>query len=383
MIHRRENKGIMEPIYFNYNSTHPILPEAIQAWKEAAERYWQNPSALDARSVTAYTQLENARSTVAQFCGADTSSIIFTSGATENAHSVFAYWSRNALPSQKVGISVLEHPCVYQAAERYFPGRTVPLKITPDGIVDCHHLEGLFKKENLVGVAVLAASHLLGTLQPIEKIANLCHMNGVSLFVDAAQWAGRLPMNSLQNADWIGISSHKLGGPKGVGALKIPSGIEEALLLVGGHQQNGLRAGTEDVPGICGFAKAWEVKSSEQPQNHRERFLEKILKDSPGIKPIVPQGPSLWNTVGLLVPHASNTRWVKRLEKRGYIVGQGSACGTNPQNVLLSECLQIPTESWQSFLRISSGSTTPLEAWLELALVLCDIESQFSKEQFF
>lgn len=369
----------MEPIYFNYNSTHPILPEAIEVWKEAAKRYWQNPSALDAGAVATHTQLEHARSTVAQYCGTRPSSIVFTSGATENAHSVFAYWRKKALSSQKVGISVLEHTCVYQAAEQYFPGKTVPLRITKDGILDCDYLEKCLEKDHFLGIAVLAASHLIGTLQPIKEIAKICHAKGVSLFVDGAQWAGRLPMEPLHDADWIGVSSHKLGGPKGVGALKIPLGIEESLLFVGGHQQNGLRAGTEDVPGILAFVKAWEMKFKENIPHHREVFLQEILQKSQNFSLVASKGPCLWNTVGLIIPHAHNTRWLKRLEKRGYIVGQGSACGSNPQDALLSECLQIPVESWQHFLRLSGGFNTSLEEWMGLAAALTELEREFEE----
>ena len=367
------------PIYFNHNSTHPVLPEAIEAWTEAAKIYWKNPSALDAGGVLAHTKLEEARSQVANFCQTEASSIVFTSGATENAHSVFSYWSRNSTAECKVGVSVLEHPCVYQAAQHYFPGRTVPLRITPEGTLDCDYLSEILEKEKIRGVAVLAASHLIGTLQPIPTIAALCHTHGASLFVDAAQWAGRLPIDPLQEADWLGMSSHKLGGPRGVGALKIPSGINEPLLFAGGHQQNDLRAGTEDVPGILGFVKAWEATSRKTPAQDRGRFIELLGKVLPEFQVIAPNSPALWNTVGVIAPHTSNTRWVKRLEKKGYIVGQGSACGSNPQDLLLSESLGVSIDVWQRFLRFSGGYETQWQDWEGLAHALKSLDMEFTQ----
>jgi cysteine desulfurase len=367
--------------YFNHNSTSPIRLEAIKAWEEAARLYWQNPSALDAASVAAHTKLEEAREQVAQWCGAQPERIVFTSGATENAHSVFAYWSRIAAPHQVVGVSVLEHPCVFKAAQHYFKDRVVPLKVNREGIIDKDALRQTLLENDCVGVAVLAASHLMGVLQPIPEVLEVCCQQSVSLFVDAAQWAGRLPMEPLWGANFLGISSHKLGGPRGVGALKVPLGLGAPLMFHGGHQQNDLRAGTEDVPGILAFVAAWQTTFQLQPLFDRKKVIQVLQERMPNAVVLGHPEQVLWNTIGIVVSHGANTRWLKRLEKRGFIVGQGSACGSNPQDVLLSDSLGVPVEIWQRFLRLSAGYETTFEDWMALIEALAEVSEELEVVQ--
>ena len=359
--------------YFDYNATAPLSPEALVAWQLASKIYWANPSALYRHGVEAYEALMAARLWVAGQVGASLDQIVFTSGATENAHSAFALAARNGGSLSWVAISALEHPCVRAAAERYFPGRVYLLPLNASGVVCFDVLERALGEKTFSLVAIMAASNEIGTLQPWKEAHVICKKNRVPLLVDAVQWTGRLPSWDLGGCDFVSISSHKLGGPRGVGVLKIPESAEGGLLMDGGGQEANYRAGTENVPSILGFVAAWKAVEAVRERvaleqgAFRDQFVAALKDSIPGVELLGEAAPRLWNTATLLMPLHAGTRWVKRLDKLGFEVGTGAACANDGGKALSLRALGLDEEASQRIVRVSGGPQTLQSEWAALA----------------
>jgi cysteine desulfurase len=224
-------------------------------------------------------------------------------------------------------------------------------------------------------VAVMAANNETGVLQSWREAGAMCRQYAVPFFCDAAQWIGKLPAAGLGECDFVSGAAHKFGGPRGVGFLKCPAKGRVEPLLLGGPQEEGRRAGTENVAGVLAMIAALEVRERQLAANeHRARessrdaFVNDMLAALPGAELVGADQPRLWNTVSALMPEADcRQRWVVKLDKLGFAVSTGSACssGKEAPSHVLSAMGFSPADTGR-VLRFSAGWETTREDWSRL-----------------
>ena len=252
-----DQRALTIPVYLDANATEPLRPEARQAVIEALDLVG-NPSSIHAAGRAARALLEAARRTIATSFGARPANLVFTSGGTEADALAMAAFS----PGRRVIIGATEHDAV-RAATRSLPGGATILPVDHHGTADLEALDRLLA-EAPAFLCLMLANNETGTIQPIAEAARLCHRHGALLHVDAVQAAGRIPvdLDSL-GADSLALSAHKLGGPKGAGALLLAPGRDVPAQLPGGGQERGRRGGTPALPAIAGFAAACEAPAHD------------------------------------------------------------------------------------------------------------------------
>jgi cysteine desulfurase len=319
--------------------------------------------------------LQAARETLAVTLGCDPLDLVWTSGATESNNMVLHHFFREAAGGGEVWVSAIEHPCVLAAARHYFPKRHRLIPVTRGGAVDIDWLDRALKKKSPVMIAVMAANNETGVVQPWRDVLKLCRRHRVPLFCDAAQWLGKLPARGLGDCDFVSGCAHKFGGPKGVGLLKCPSRGRAQPLLLGGPQEDGRRAGTENVAGVLAMMAALEHRErllSNEGQKQRTLwrtgFELDLVKHLPGAHVVGAGQERLWNTVSALMPEADcQQRWVVKLDKSGFAVSTGSACssGKEESSHVLAAMGYTPAEA-ASVLRFSSGWETTQTDWNSL-----------------
>ncbi len=246
-----------ERIYLDWNATTPLRPEA-RAAMTAAMDLLGNPSSVHAEGRQARRLMEDARAAVARAVGAVPRNVVFTSGGTEaNALALNPGLRAPAGPVGRLLISAIEHPSVLSGGQ-FPPNAIQTIPVTSSGVIDLERLGALLADGTPALVSVMAANNETGALQPIPEVADIVHAAGSLLHVDAIQALGKISFDMSEiNADLATVSAHKIGGPKGVGALILgPNAEGLAPLLRGGGQERGRRAGTENVVGIAGFGAA-------------------------------------------------------------------------------------------------------------------------------
>lgn len=362
-------------IYFDHNATTPLLPAARDTWLEATEKLVGNPSSPHRVGQRADRALQAAREDLAVSLGCDASEIVWTSGATESANAVFHHFSKILGATSTVFLSSIEHPCVLAAAEVRFPGRVALIPVNADGVVDSGWLRERVKSAKPGLVAVMAANNETGVIQPWEQIRQLCQDAQVPFFCDAVQWMGKQASRGLGACDFVSGSAHKFGGPRGVGFLKCPSGVKLSAMICGGGQEDGRRAGTENVAGVLSMMAAWREREAAiaaggamERESWRREFEGRLLVELPGSEIVGAKVPRLWNTVSALMPEADcQQRWVVKLDRFGFAVSTGSACSSGREKAshVLSAMGGAPAQAGR-VLRFSSGWETKREEWLAL-----------------
>ena len=249
--------------YLDYNATAPLRPEAREAMVAALATHG-NPSSVHAEGRAARALIESARAKVARLAGAKPENVIFTSGGSEANALALAAQTGEAWHCY---ISAVEHPSVL-AGGRFYRESTSRIPVSADGVIDLDVLAAELAKHHLGGwrpfVSLMAANNETGAIQPVAAAAEIVHEAGGLLHTDAVQVAGRLPLDfSALGADMMTLSAHKIGGPKGVGALVLREGVPVEPLIKGGGQERRRRAGTENVAGIVGFGVAAELAAAE------------------------------------------------------------------------------------------------------------------------
>ena len=370
-----------ERIYLDWNATTPLRPEAKAAMAQAWE-VGGNPSSVHAEGRQARRLMEEARAAVAASVGADAANVIFTSGGTEaNSLALTPGLRRGKGPAvERLLTSAIEHASVL-AGGRFAAGATGRIGVTRAGIIDLRRLRALLDGPPAL-VSVMLANNETGAIQPVADAAKLVHDAGGLLHVDAIQALGKISFDlASTGADLLSLSAHKIGGPKGVGALLLAEGIEGlAPLLRGGGQEKGRRAGTEDVAGIAGFGVATRAalidreRDASRTENLRAR-LESGLRQTPGVVVFAQEAARLPNTVLFAIPGMRAETAVIGFDLAGIAVSSGSACSSGkvqPSHVV--EAMGYGRELAQGAVRISLGwSTTEadidltIQAWRKLA----------------
>lgn len=299
----------------------------------------------------------------------------------------FHHAARTLPPHAEVWVSAIEHPCVLEPARQYFGNRTRLVPVTREGGVDLDWLKRELTRSSPGMVAVMAANNETGILQPWREAASLCQEAGVAILCDAVQWIGKLPAAGIGCCDFVIGSAHKFGGPKGAGFIKSPKGQSLKPLIYGGPQQEGRRAGTENVAAILAMVAMIEAREKDlssgrhqRRESYRTAFEHALLGNLPGSAIIGVEQARLWNTVFALMPQMdSRRRWVVTLDKMGFAVSTGSACSSGreaPSHVLAA--MGYSTVEAGRVLRFSSSWETTPEEWNQLAAALQEAASILS-----
>jgi len=356
--------------YLDNAASSPMRPEALEAMFAHAKERYANPSAIHALGQAARKALEASRGEVAALIGADASEIVFTSGATEANNlairGVIGPLLEAGRPVHAV-TTALEHASVlktYEALEKRGLALTV-VQPGPDGLVRTEDVLGAVRAETAL-VSVIAASNEIGTLQPVEAIGKgLKRVPAAPLFhVDAVQAvvSADADMRSSQ-ADLFTVSAHKIGGPKGVGALGVRKGVKLAPLFAGGGHEGGLRSGTENASGIAGFgAAASALRSSRAAEIGRYQDLRARLVAAlpPGAKPLIGSGvPVAPHVLAIECAGKENDWIVLLLSRAGVMAAAGSACKSGSREAsTVVRALGLDDARARSVIRASFGFAT-------------------------
>jgi cysteine desulfurase len=365
-------------IYLDHNATAPLCAAAREAWLAAHERGFGNPSSLHRPGQRAERALDLAREELAAHLGSQASDLVWTSGATEAANATLAHLSKQTRSA--LAVSAIEHPCVMEAAERWFEGRLEIIPVDANGIVRIERVQTLLASKTIGALAAMAANNETGVLQPWQTLRQLCTESGVPFVCDATQWMGRLPGTELGVCDYVFASGHKFGAPVGIGFLKLPARAAGPIfqsLLLGGPQEDARRAGTQNVAAAAAFAAALNhsaanMDSIAERLAIRARIESQLRERIEGLRIIAESEQRLWNTITILAPAALDCRqrWVVRLDAAGVAASSGSACASgkeNPSHVLtamgLGDCAD-------RVVRFSGGWETTETEW-QRAVEIC------------
>ena len=354
-------------IYLDHAATSPLRPEVLDAMLPYLTEHSGNPSSLHASGRRARQGLDEAREMLAALIGAAPREIVFTGGGTEadNLAVKGAAWAASPRGKHLI-VSAVEHKAVLNAVailERSGFEITL-LPVDRYGRVDPADIEDALTDRTTL-VSVMAANNEVGTLEPIESIGALVREHAALFHVDAVQWAAHLPIDvDAWQADLVSLSAHKLGGPKGVGALFVRRGTQLLPQLQGGSQERQRRAGTENVAGIVGMAAAFAlVHGDGNAEGERQRALADQLRDGlvamGGITLTGDPVERLPNNVSLVVEGAEGGDLVAALDLEGVEVSTGSACtsgSTEPSHVLLA--MGIDPHTAHGSLRMTLGPET-------------------------
>jgi len=354
-------------IYFDHNASTPVRPEAAAALQAALAGLHANPSSAHREGQRARAAIERAREQVGALVGARPDEVVFTSGGTEGDHVALigAAWAAEPR-GRRIAISALEHHAIHGAAavlERL--GWAVEhLPADADGRIDPAAIESL--PTDTTVVAVMLANNETGVIQPLAEIARRATARGLRVVCDAVQAAGKIPVRrDPLGADYLVISGHKFGGPKGAGALIVGAGAPLEPLFRGSAQERGRRGGTENLPGIVALGAAAAAAARDLEAEH-QRLLELRARLESGVRAALPDAvvhgaaaPRLPNTVNLSIPGARSDHMLMALDARGVAVSAGAACASGavePSPVL--SAMGVPRELAVCALRLSMGRDT-------------------------
>jgi cysteine desulfurase len=346
-------------IYFDHNATTPIDDRVLEAMMPFLKAFYGNPSSLYRHGRLVRSAIDTAREQVAALVGAQPAQIIFTSGGTEaNNLALFAI-----NPKSKLVISAIEHPCISEPAE-YLAGQGHELKLISvdgNGLVTQDALDEV-SQYNPGLVSIMLANNETGVIQDVARFAQQLRDKGIIFHTDAVQALGKIPVDFNQlGVNMMTLSSHKIYGPKGCGALVFDKTVSLKSMLLGGGQEQGYRAGTENSPAIIGFGKAAELAGVELAQRAEHllklrELLEERLATVPGIAIFAKNVERLPNTVQFGIEGMDGEMLLMKLDQKGIAVSSGSACasgGGKPSPVLAA--MGVSAELAKSAIRVSLG----------------------------
>lgn len=365
----------MKPIYLDHAAATPLLPEVLDAMLPLLREQYGNPSSLHRFGRSARSVVSSARDHIARLLHCDSRELIFTGGGTE-ADNMALFGTAAVPPATRNHIisTTIEHHAVLHSLGRLERlGYTVTyLPVDTTGLISLDDLAAAIRPETLL-ITAMYGNNEVGSIQPIEEIGRLARQHGIFFHVDAVQAAGVLPIDlSSLPVDMMSFSAHKLGGPKGVGALYASAKVSLAPLLYGGNQEKKKRAGTENTAGIAGFAEAFRIAAAsaadKQPFYERLRLrMEDGLRAELGENGYVVNGPAdpakrLPHILNVSFPGLSTETLLMNLDLEGVAAASGSACTSGSlelSHVLVA--MGLPEEVASSAVRFSFGHSTTEE----------------------
>ncbi|MBO7146668.1 MAG: cysteine desulfurase NifS [Lentisphaeria bacterium] len=357
-------------IYLDNNATTAVAPEVFEAMTPFLTRLYGNPSSIHNFGGQVAAHIENAREQLAALIGAAPTEVIFTSCGTESDNAAI----RSALDfcpkRDKIVVSKVEHPAVLNLAKdlerRGYRISHIP--VDTKGRLDMERAKEMIDDQTAV-VSVMWANNETGNIYPVAELGELAHKNGALFHTDAVQAVGKIPIDLAQlPIDFLSLSGHKLHAPKGVGALYVKRGVRFRPFVVGGHQENGRRAGTENVASIVGLGKAAELAKAgiANENTHvkamRDKLEQTILATIPSVRVNGDPEHRLPNTANISFEYIEGESILMLLDMFGICASSGSACTTGslePSHVL--RAMGIPYTAAHGAIRFSFSRYNTME----------------------
>lgn len=363
---------IKTPIYFDHAATTPVDKRVVEKMIPYFTDVFGNPNSQHMFGRDSVKAVDEARDTIAKIINAKPTEVYFTSGGTEADN-----WALRGVAraykdkGNHIIISPLEHAAMITTAKALEKeGFKVDfMKVDGEGFVDLEHLKSIMTDKTIF-VGCMVANNEVGTIEPIREIAKIAHEYGAIAFADAVQAAGVIKLDVKElGVDLMSMSSHKIYGPKGVGALYIRNGVKVESIITGGHQERTKRGGTTNVPGLVGFAEAFKIADQELEKNFeyvsslRDRFIDRVLSEVPFVKL---NGPRKQNRLpanaDFSFEYIEGESILFSLDIAGIAVSSGSACSSGslePSHVLLA--LGLPEALAHGSIRFSFGKHNTIE----------------------
>ncbi|GAB4222143.1 MAG: cysteine desulfurase family protein [Spirochaetales bacterium] len=372
----------MKHLYLDWAATSPIHPEVARIQKQTAEEFFGNPSSIHDWGLEARDLLESCRKKCARFLGAKENQVVFTGGGSEANNLVLTSFLWKASPAHAI-VPLFEHASVYEPSRvlERFGWEVTRVPAGKDGRIDPERIRQSLKK-NTALVALMLVNNETGAIQPVEEVIRSIRAaegegRPIHVHVDAVQAVGKIPVDFQQlGTDSLSVSAHKFRGPRGVGILLVKKSLPS--LLTGGGQENGIRPGTENLPGIAAMTRALEIALEGMESNRlkAERGMN-ILVDRlgtckactvlPETRRVHPEGYSPY-IVSLAFPPIPGEVLVRVMNERGFGISTGSACSSRKKrDTRVLEASGVSSSLSFSSIRVSLGPTITEEQMEEFA----------------
>jgi cysteine desulfurase len=361
----------MKNIYFDHAATTPVDPKVLNKMLPYFTEVFGNANSQHYFGREAVGAVDEARDSIAKIINCKPSELYFTSGGTESDN-----WALRGVAGaykekgKHIIISPIEHAAMITTAKILAKqGFEIEyMKVDEDGFVDLDHLKSIMRKDTIL-VCCMLANNEIGTIEPVREIAEIAHEYGALVFTDAVQAAGVIKTDVKElGVDLMSMSSHKIYGPKGVGALYIRNGIRLESVITGGHQERTKRGGTTNVCGVVGFSEAFKIANEEREKNFeyvsglRDRFIDRVLAEIPYVKLNGPRENRLPANADFSFKYIEGESILYSLDLAGISVSSGSACSSGslePSHVLLA--IGLPEGLAHGSIRFSFGKHNTVE----------------------
>ena len=366
MLRSRGSATTVTRIYLDHNATTPLHPEVLERMTTVLREDFGNPSSVHHFGQRTKAIVDEARAAVAALIGADASDVVFTSGGTESDNFAIrgVAEAMEAAGRRHLVASGIEHEAVlntFRALARR-GWRTTLLPVDQTGVVSPESLRAVITDDTAI-VSVMHANNEVGTIQPVAELSQIAHARGALMHSDAVQSAGKIPVDvRALGVDLLSLSAHKMGGPKGAGALWMRRGVRLAPLLTGGRHERSRRAGTENVAGIAGFGVAAGIAARKMGSDAgalaalRDRLERGVTAAVPGTAVNGGGSPRVPNTTNISFERVEAESLLIALDLAGVAVSTGSACSSGtlePSHVL--KAMGFPPHRTQNSIRFSLG----------------------------
>jgi len=360
-------------IYLDNAASTAVHPEVVKEMMPYFDSQYGNPSSIHQFGRKAKNAIQKARKQVATLIGAESDEILFTSGGTESNNTILYGIPKlqgSHLDQNHIITSSIEHEAILQPCKEF---ENIGIKITylpvdEHGIVDPNDIANSINSHTVL-VSIMLANNEVGTIQPIKEISEICKKYQIPLHTDAIQAVGKVPINVKElGVDALSISSHKINGPKGIGALFIKKGLRVSPQILGGGQENGMRSGTENVASIVGFGKACEITKERLNENisHfqtlHSTMLSRVIKEIPHVKLNGHSEKRIFNNIHLTFMGVNGEDLIIKLDEHGIAASTGSACSVHTQKAShVLKAMGFNHEQITGSLRISFGYMNTLD----------------------
>ena len=375
-------------IYLDNAASTAVHPEVVKEMLPYFDVQYGNPSSVHQFGRKAKNAIQKARKQVAALVGAEPDEILFTSGGTESNNTILYGIPKlqgSHLDQNHIITSSIEHEAILQPCKEF---ENIGIKITylpidEHGIVDPDDIANSINLHTVL-VSIMLANNEVGTIQPIKEISEICKKYQIPLHTDAVQAVGKMPIDVKElGVDALSVSSHKINGPKGIGALFIKKGLRIDPQILGGGQENGMRSGTENVASIVGFGKACEIAKERLNENisHfqtlHSSMLSRIAKEIPHVKLNGHPEKRIFNNIHLTFLGVNGEDLIIKLDEHGIAASTGSACSVHTQKAShVLKAMGFNHEQITGSLRISFGYANTLDEINQAVEVLKKVVSE-------